>query len=650
MKGTAEKMSAKNAQTRYGFSGSVNELAVLIEELDIIFKNTSEAIFLTMVEGDEFRYVRNNKAHERLSGFSLDHLRGKTPPELMGEEAGRRINEHYREVIKKKQLYSFEEIYSFPTGEKTLQVRLSPVEIEGQIKYIVGTSVDITGQREAEKSLEKTKQELQREKDLLYTTLRSIGEGVIATDINGRITYLNKAAEMITGWSMQRDRDRLFTDFLEMVSEVSGQSIADPVKYVLKTGMALRLDAVLLRTNDGSLVPIAYKINPITDENNTVIGVVMVFRDLSREKEQTEKINYLNYHDLLTGLYNRRFMEEQIQLLDNAGQLPLAIIIGDLNGLKLSNDVFGYEEGDRLLQRAAATLREICPPDAVLGRWGGDEFLALIPRTSLSEAEKIMQAVKSNTYTNNTGRLRLSISMGCSAKEQIGECFTAKLKEAEEWMYQQKLTKGKSYRNSIISAMLATLFEKSNETEEHAQRLKYYCSVLGSELKCSGREMQQLAVLAMLHDIGKIGISESILQKPGSLTDEEWREMRKHPEIGYRIASNINELVYVAENILHHHERWDGEGYPDGLAGKEIPLVCRILAVADSYDAMTNTRVYRAAMSREAAIRELKLNAGTQFDPRVIEVFLNILAREAAGEKFSDFANLLKARAQDNVS
>jgi len=178
-------------------------------------------------------------------------------------------------------------------------------------------------------------------------------------------------------------------------------------------------------------------------------------------------------------------------------------------------------------------------------------------------------------------------------------------------MYRHKLLESKSYRNAFINTLLATLFEKSMETKEHAERLQNYCLAVDRELKLSPKELDELALLAVLHDIGKVGINENILQKPGPLTSEEWEEMKKHPEIGYRIAQNTPGLSAVAEYILAHHERWDGKGYPRGLKGEEIPLLCRILAVADAFDAMTNDRTYRKAMSREEAIAEIKRNAGT---------------------------------------
>lgn len=474
---------------------------------------------------------------------------------------------------------------------------------------------------------EKYREELYVEKELLSKTLNSIGDGVVTTDNGGVITAMNKAAQEITGWSGRDAKNRPFTDVFRLKSEITGNMIPDdPIRKVLREGKIVGLaNHTLLINKQGHPVPIADSAAPITDEEGKTFGVVMVFRDVSRDKARRKQILYLSYHDTLTGLYNRRFLEEELQRMENEKQFPFALIMGDVNGLKITNDVFGHKIGDRLLQRVAQTLTENCPPEDIISRWGGDEFLILLPHTSIETAEQTIKKIKNDLAAQNQKALTLSAAFGCAVAHE-GDEISQVLQKAEEWMYHQKLLEGKSYRNSIINTLLCTLYEKSLETEEHDERIRGYCQAIGKELKLFPEDLNELSLLALLHDIGKVGIRQEILQKPGPLTPEEWAAMKSHPEIGCRIAQNIPELSAVSEYILSHHERWDGKGYPNGLAGTNIPLLCRILAVADAYDAMTNDRAYRKAMDKDKAIAELKRNAGTQFDPRIAETFIRLVS------------------------
>jgi PAS domain S-box/diguanylate cyclase (GGDEF) domain len=516
--------------------------------------------------------------------------------------------------------------FIFPHRLKSGEIRLVDV-YSCPIESDEGTSLysiifDVTDR-------ETFKEDLYREKELLSTTLKSIGDGVVTTDVGGRITSLNKAAEEIMLWSSEEVAGKLFSDVFVLKSEVTGEPVENPVAKVLQTGKVIGLaNHTVLIDRSGKAIPIADSAAPIRGEDGHTLGIVMVFRDVRTEKIQQDKILFLSYHDPLTGLYNRRFIETEIKKLDVQGLLPVSVIMGDVNGLKIANDVFSHETGDRLLQKVSDTLRGNCGRDDTVARWGGDEFLILRPHATLEDSERLIQKVKKEFAEKSEGALQLSVSLGCAVKSHAEEPLHQVIQQAEEWMYHQKLLEGKSYRNSIINTLLATLYEKSMETEEHAQRLIRYCQEIGKKLGFSDEVLNELSLLAVLHDIGKVGIHQSVLQKPGPLSPEEWKEMERHPEIGYRIAQNTPELVNVSEYILSHHERWDGTGYPRGLKGEEIPLNCRILAVADAYDAMTNDRVYRKALSRGEAMEELARNAGTQFDPGVVKIFIGILSQE----------------------
>jgi len=203
----------------------------------------------------------------------------------------------------------------------------------------------------------------------------------------------------------------------------------------------------------------------------------------------------------------------------------------------------------------------------------------------------------------------------------------------KEWKLLRKKSKADNletftYQAETLSQLLSVLCEQSQETEEHSKRLKINCLAISEKLRLSEKEKNELVLLALCHDIGKMAIDPAILNKPGKLNAKEWQEMQKHPVIGYRIAKQNPKLAKIADLILSHHEKWDGSGYPQGLSGENIPLASRIIAIVDAYDAMTNDRIYRKALSKEEAITEIQRNKGTQFDPLIADVFIKILQKK----------------------
>ena len=303
-------------------------------------------------------------------------------------------------------------------------------------------------------------------------------------------------------------------------------------------------------------------------------------------------------------------------------------MIGDINGLKMMNDALGHGAGDQVIKDTANLLKKCCRPEDIIGRIGGDEFAILLPGADLDVTEQVFRKFKSaieehnKTYSNDL--MKINLSLGYATKDLPDISVDSVSMLAEENMYKRKLTVRKSLHSSIVESIKTTLTVRSQETEDHAERITKLAVKMGTELALSQVDLNDLELFAALHDIGKVGVSDKILNKPGSLTPEEWAEMRKHSEIGYRIAMASADLMCVADYILSHHERWDGKGYPQGLSGRNIPAAARILAVADSYDAMTQNRVYRKAMSKEAAVREIRKNRGTQFDPMVVDAFLKL--------------------------
>ncbi len=351
--------------------------------------------------------------------------------------------------------------------------------------------------------------------------------------------------------------------------------------------------------------------------------------DISERKEKEDELEYMSYHDSLTGVYNRTFFEKEVKKLDTDENMPFSVIISDITGLKLTNDTLGHASGDKVLVETAKLLSTYLRERDILARVGGDEFSILLPRTSNREAQEIVNRIQAACRAfkvNLSGiAIKMNISLGFATKTKTSESFSHIGKLAEDYMYRTKLLERESFHSTLLETLRVSLYERSSETEEHTARLANLSTKLGVKMRLSDDDLNKLSLLSALHDIGKISIDNKILTKPGKLTDIEWIEMKKHPAIGYRIAMASSELKPIAQYILCHHERWDGRGYPQGLSGDDIPLLSRIISIVDSYDAMTHDRVYKKALTKEEAIAEIHNNSGSQFDPKIAALFLTLI-------------------------
>ena len=482
--------------------------------------------------------------------------------------------------------------------------------------------------------LKNSERYLQIEKEQFKTTLLSVGDGIISTDEEGKVLILNPIAEQLTGWTQEEAIGKPIEEVFYIVNEYTRQRCENPVQKVLATGDIIELaNHTMLISRDGIERPIEDSAAPIRDENSMITGVVLVFRDFTEKKKSQDEIKYLSLHDHLTGLYNRRFFEVEMERLDTERNLPITIIMGDVNGLKLINDSFGHSVGDELLIKGTKSIKNCLRTDDILARVGGDEVAILLPKTAKSEAKALVKRIKAELKEEKIKDIDVSVSFGWETKTKSAESLALVLKKAEDSMYNDKLFEGPSIRGKAIENIISTINEKSPREKAHSERVSKLCVAIGSALDMDEKELNHLKVLGLFHDIGKIAVPDDILNKPSKLTDREYKEICRHAEIGYRILSAANGMTEMAEFVLYHHERWDGKGYPKGLSGEAIPLYSRICTLADACDAMTSDRSYRPAMTNEFAVEELKKNSGKQFDPELVKVFIEKVLPELMKEE-----------------
>ena len=600
------------------FNHWMRENNLSVTRFDQMFQLNSAVMLL--IEPTSGRIVDANPAAVKFYGYSIDELK-KMKIQQINTLSSYMVEEQRGQVVLGKKNY-FLFSHRLKNGETRLvDVHSSMIEMDA-VPYLFSVITDATVR-------ENNEIELFNEKELRRITMDSIADAVVATNEAGVITYINRMAMEVSGCGENAIGSK-FDKAFPMINEKTLEVVSNIVTKVLDTRQNQELaNHTMLITKRGELIPIEDSAALVTDKNGKIYGVVVVFRDVTLAREKKQKIEYLSYHDFLTGLYNRNFYYDYVIQNDVLNNYPLGYIIGDVNGLKMTNDVFGHEAGDLLLKSIAETISNGIKHEQYVMRWGGDEFLIIVPNTDVEHLESFVREVKERLKRIRINKvIEASVSFGMAIKTPKIEEADVVIKRAEELMYQKKLLESRSIRGNTVNALMASLDEKSAETKSHTIRLKEICMKIALEIMLDEEKKSRLSLLTVLHDIGKIGIPDHILEKPGDLTAEEWTIMKTHSEIGYRIASNVPELAGVADEILHHHERWDGSGYPSGLSGEEIPINCRILAIVDAYDAMTNDRVYRRGKAPELAMEELLFNSGNQFDPTLVRIFIDKVYQE----------------------
>jgi diguanylate cyclase (GGDEF)-like protein/PAS domain S-box-containing protein/putative nucleotidyltransferase with HDIG domain len=583
--------------------------------LNTALMNISDSVILTNSIGE---IIYANRRVRDLHGYEPDELLGRSPTILEAQPSTDEEQNIMLTAMSEGRTYTNINASRRKDGSTFIcEYSVAPIFDEnGSIYASIGLQNDITERIRMVDALRQSNEQLR-------ATLLSVGEGVIATDAQGTVTMMNPIAEELTEWPQEDAQGKPFSEVFTIIGEGDKQPRGDPAGIVLKTSSSFKTaDPVLLVSQSGKEKPIEIQASPIKNENGATTGAVIVFRDFTEYRDRQKKIEYLSFHDPLTGLYNRRFMEDAVSRADLAKNLPLTVMVVDVNGLKLTNDAFGHKTGDQLLIAVAGILQQTCKPDSVIARMGGDEFQILMPMTNFQEAKIIKQNISKAAESVTLDSAIVSLAIGISVKSDPEESIEVIMMNADNQMYKEKLKHGKTMRNQTVETVLRNINYKYDREQIHTERVSQYSEAIAKAMGLSEQDVTDIKNAGALHDIGKIVVPPELLNKPDKLTEEEYDIVKRHAETGYQILKSADEYAKLAEFVLYHHERWDGGGYPHGLKGAEIPLQARIISVADAFEAMTALRSYQATRSKEEATAELVRCSGKQFDPRIVDIFV----------------------------
>jgi diguanylate cyclase (GGDEF)-like protein/PAS domain S-box-containing protein len=564
----------------------------------------------------------------------------------------------------------------------------------GRAVGLLGASRDISERRRAE-------QELEESRRLLENVTKGITEGILLLSRDLEILWANDAIAEQTGYEMaQILGSPCYRVTHHRETPCGGRLDPCPIRKVLETGKPVVVTHIHLNAA-GEEIPIEVTVYPVRDEQGEIVQFVHMSRDVSERKRAEDERERLHaalearaITDGLTGLHNHvHFYQRLAEEMERCQRYDdrFAVAMMDVDNFKKFNDSRGHQEGDKMLRLVADSIRSGLRGTDLAFRYGGDEFAAILLHADAARAATVMERIKRRLakglkQMNDGAASCLSLSAGVACFGDDGRTVDELVRVADAALYSAKWATRARYATSqecaiealaappamaargMLSttagslaaalrelgvpdaiaelnlrtiAALGTLAEiKDPYVRGHQERTSDVAATLAEELGLSPDRVRGTRLAGLVHDLGKAGVSKSILRKPGKLTEEEFAEIKEHPPLGsMMIISEVEALQQLVPIVRHHHERFDGKGYPDGLAGEDIPLEARILAVVDAFDAMTHERSYRKAMSREEALVEIERGAGTQFDPAVVEVFLAWAAKE--GED-------LPARRQDD--
>ena len=589
------------------------------------------------------RYVFANRAYQDLLRVPLDEVVGRTMREVLGEAAFETLQPYVERVLSGEPVAFDRQLPYRTIGPRFMHVSYVPERgPDGDVTGFLVSCVDISECKRAEARL-------QEERDFISTVVDTVGSLVVILDRQGRVVRFNRACEQLTGYASE---------------EVSGKPVynlvldpeeADMVKAAFQDILAGKFPSTHENhwlTRDGGRRLIAWSNTALLGGDGGVQYVIATGIDITEREallSETERLLAEAMEradrDPLTGLLNHRAfhkrLAEEADRAQRAG-LPLAVAMVDLNNFRFFNDAYGHVAGDDVLRRVAGALQRCCRSYDTLARFGGDEFALLLPGLGIEETALFAARLR-GTLDGMGYRppgygcdIPLNLSVGtavfpdeCVSRLDVVGLADARLGrvksggDAQGEVEHLRADMSRSVGGfTMLDALVTAVDNKDRYTRRHSEDVLAYSLQIAEALGLDERTRHTVAVAALLHDVGKIGVPDAILRKPGALTEAEFEAVRQHPMMGAIIVGAVPGFEDTLDAVRHHHERWDGGGYPFGLRGEETPLLARLMAVADAFSAMTTDRPYRKGMDPARALTILQQGSGTQWDPVCVQAFL----------------------------
>jgi len=460
----------------------------------------------------------------------------------------------------------------------------------------------------------------------LQLILNSTAEAIYGIDNNGLCTFCNKSCIEVLGYHSPEDLigENMHWKIHSKYLNGSPISLSEcKILISMKDGLGYFTEDEVFWRADGSSFSVSYHSHP-QKVNGEVIGAVVTFMDITERKKKEEEIRYLSDHDALTGLYNRRYFERKRGEIDISENLPLAIIFGDVDGLKMTNDIFGHTAGDELLMKSAKILRQVSRENDLVARFGGDEFVLLLPKTSQSEAEFLISRIRELFAQNNLSTIKANISLGCETKIESEQTIEELMALADTAMFKDKALNRKKDNRNNVDVIIDALHAKYPKEKRHSLFVGEFSGKMGTALQLSELEINQLKLAGYLHDIGKITFNESTMSNEDFI-NEEGPKIQEHSAVGYRILNLFDDTLDLGESVYSHHEHWDGQGYPRGLSGMQIPIIARIISVVETYERALNRGDQPLEVRKAQALEVIRSGMGKQFDPDIAKVFIELI-------------------------